>query len=276
MGELIEQRFQDWLQARGYAARTVDIYMEELRKSRRSLDLRTCTPVQVEKYVYCRRSSENVRRQRWKALRLFFKFAVARRWRTSNPMRGLDPPRRPRSLSPQPAPYGAVTALLAHPVVEIRRAVALAALAGLRCNEICLLRWEDVCWDQRTVTVTNGKGGKARTVPMSEALAGFLAPAGRRGLVVPGRFGGPRPSNSLSTVISREARIVGFEVTLHQFRHLFATEVYRASLDVVATSRLLGHSSVDTTMIYVHVSGEAARDAVNQVGGLLHRHLHAA
>jgi site-specific recombinase XerD len=63
--------------------------------------------------------------------------------------------------------------------------------------------------------------------------------------------------------------MVGFETTLHKFRHLFATEVYRACLDVVATSRLLGHASVDTTMIYVHVSGEEGRDAVSQVGRLL-------
>ena len=269
MGELIDRRFKDWLVARGYAARTVEIYCEEVGRARRSLDLQTCTRVQVENYVYDRRASVNVRRQRWKALRLFFRYVTSRRWRTSDPLRGVDPPRRPRTRTPQPASYEAAAALLAHPVVEIRRAVALAALAGLRCNEICALRWEQVNWDQQTIVVIDGKGGKDRIVPMSDVLAGFLTPRLRHGYVVPGRFGGRRPSGSLSTVVSREARMVGFETTLHKFRHLFATEVYRACLDVVATSRLLGHASVDTTMIYVHVSGEEGRDAVSQVGRLL-------
>ena len=276
MGELIERRFKDWLGGRGYAPRTIEIYLAEVARARKHLDLRTCSQAQVERYIYDGRVSESVRMQRWKALSRFYGFAVSRRWRTSNPLRGVEGPRRPKTRSPRCASYEAVAALLDHPVLEVRRAVGLAALAGLRCAEICALRWEQVDWDQQTIQVVEGKGGKDRTIPMSAALAGLLEPRLRVGYVIPGRFGGRRPSTSLSTVISREARILGYETTLHRFRHLFATEVYRASLDVVATSKLLGHASIDTTMIYVHVSGEAARDAVNQVGGLLHRHLHAA
>lgn len=51
---------------------------------------------------------------------------------------------------------------------------------------------------------------------------------------------------------------------MHTMRHSFACALLRGGTDVVAIQHLLGHASLETTTIYLHVSGEELRDAVGR------------
>ena len=56
--------------------------------------------------------------------------------------------------------------------------------------------------------------------------------------------------------VCREAGVVPSKVFPHNLRHLFATTFYRACKDIVRLADVLGHSSIDTTRIYLMTTGE--------------------
>ena len=56
--------------------------------------------------------------------------------------------------------------------------------------------------------------------------------------------------------VCREAGVIPSKVFPHNLRHLFATTFYRACKDIVRLADVLGHSSIDTTRIYLMTTGE--------------------
>lgn len=144
----------------------------------------------------------------------------------------------------------------------LRHAIALGGYAGLRISESRSLKWGSVDFN-RGELVVRGKGDKTRVVPMSDKLRVILT-------VVPER-------NSRDTLIcwgvsdsvvrkciSQVAYDVGLnDVSSHDLRATFATELYRKTGDVVMVSKLLGHASIATTQAYLGFDQDIAAAAVN-------------
>lgn len=136
--------------------------------------------------------------------------------------------------------------------------VALLASSGLRVAEAADLSVEDVGFHPSPyVYVRNGKGGKARTVPILEELTWLLRVQVRgRGRTEPvfRARGGQRMSEAaMREVVVRVAAKAGIEhrVTPHALRHTFATRSLTFSGDVLRVSKLLGHANISTTHRYV-------------------------
>ena len=154
----------------------------------------------------------------------------------------------------------------------VARAVALRDVAvmevlygsGLRVAELCGLSAADMDLARRVVTVW-GKGSKQRRVPMGEpsvdAVRGWLE-EGRPLLV---REGTPADAAFLGVrggrLQTREVRRIldahsASPVHPHALRHTFATHLLDGGADLRVVQELLGHSSLDTTQVYTHVSKE--------------------
>jgi integrase/recombinase XerC len=153
----------------------------------------------------------------------------------------------------------------------LRTAYVLAAFAGLRCGEICRLRWEDLTLAGATPRAfIHGKGGRERITPLLPPVVDELQQVGLapRGPVVVSAAGRPYSvPNRLSIASSKHLTELGVATTLHSLRHYFGTATYRATKDVLLTRDLLGHESVATTEIYMQTSMDGAHERLAAVSG---------
>jgi len=145
--------------------------------------------------------------------------------------------------------------------------VQLLVQTGLRVGEVAALRLADVELRERTgqVRVRDGKGGKARDVPLNasarRALRLYLelrpgAPADMP-LFLSSR-NAPLPVRSIQAILGRLARRAHLDrlpVSPHTLRHTFALNFLRANPGkLVELANLLGHDSLDTTAVYTRPS----------------------
>ena len=133
-----------------------------------------------------------------------------------------------------------------------RAMIALLLDTGIRLGELAGLRWADV--GRRSLSVT-GKTG-ARLVPVSPAVREVLTGLGdKTHLWVSSR--GPMSIYAVQMVVNRvfqRSGLRGRKLGAHLLRHTFATHYVGNGGNVVNLQRILGHTSLETTMIYVHLS----------------------
>lgn len=169
-------------------------------------------------------------------------------------------------------PHGAAQA-----AVAVRDAALLELLyaTGIRVSELCGLDRRDID-DARQAVRVLGKGDKQRAVPMGRPAARAL----ERWLAVRPRLAGPTSGDAVfvgargARLDPRVARrIVHRGLTLvagapdigpHGLRHAMATHLLEGGADLRSVQELLGHSSVTTTQIYTHVTGERLQAAFRQ------------
>lgn len=169
--------------------------------------------------------------------------------------------RLPRVLSP-----ASVTALLNAPTPEDRyylrdRAILETLYAtGGRASEVVSLKLSALRLGERHCQCV-GKGDKARMLPLNPpavaAISEYLA--ARRpdssGLVFVSRSGRQLSREMLWVIVAKYARRVGLagQVTVHSFRHSFATHLLAGGADLRAVQHMLGHANLHTTQRYTHV-----------------------
>lgn len=158
----------------------------------------------------------------------------------------LDPIRLPRRM-PSPVAVADLELVLEQAFGQERRAVMLAAFAGLRVSEIAALDHAEVRHDVGVIVVRNGKGGRDDLVPMASRLAAEL-PEERSGRVFPSW----RTGATVSVHIRAAMRRAGVEGRAHDLRHTFGTECARLSGgNLWVTQRLLRHVAASSTERYV-------------------------
>ena len=159
--------------------------------------------------------------------------------------------------------------------VEFLRDTAMLELlyaTGVRVAELTGINVKDVDLTRRTVRVT-GKGGKERVVPFGEAAADAVQQwldHGRAELAgdTPALFVGVRGKRidprQVRRVVEKAAQVTGQHITPHGLRHTAATHLLEGGADLRVVQEMLGHSSLQTTQIYTHVSAERLKDAFKQ------------
>lgn len=133
--------------------------------------------------------------------------------------------------------------------------------AGLRLSEATHLRINDIDGHRQQIHIRQGKGRKARMVPASPRLLESLRQYWKIDKPKDYLFPGKAPSNPLSSatiqkackLAAAKAGITKPAVTPHTMRHSWATGMLEAGVDLLTISKLLGHSSFVTTMVYLHV-----------------------
>jgi site-specific recombinase XerD len=135
--------------------------------------------------------------------------------------------------------------------------------AGLRLNEACHLRVEDINSERMVLRVQHAKGGHERYSVLSPRLLALLREYWRTTRPANWLFPGPKaeaPITPMTAAIvfrkAREEAGLGDWCTTHVLRHSFATHLLEAGTDLIVIQALLGHRSLRTTAIYTHVSTE--------------------
>jgi integrase len=203
-------------------------------------------------------------------VRAFYKWAVTYGHIATDPCSRMVDVKVRKGL-PHPTGADDLRVIFACTRRPLRTAYVLAAFAGLRCGEICRLRWEDLSLAGATPRAfIHGKGGRERIVPLLPPVVDELQQVGLapRGPVVVTGAGRPySPPNRLSAASTKHLTELGVATTLHSLRHYFGTATYRATRDVLLTRDLLGHESVATTEIYMQTSMDGAHERLAALTG---------
>lgn len=215
------------------------------------------------------------------AIRRFCRWCVLTRRLGSDPTEGIEWPKLghhvPRALSPQEMDslFMAIAAPRANDKKNVRlwrrnrRLVFLLLFAALRISEAAALDWSHVDLEAGVLTVYDGKGGKDRVVPLADALQAELEcvpPAERQGAVCGQKYGDPVGPKGLAHFFERDLPAQGVTgVSAHRLRHSGATEMRKGGADLMDIQQILGHSSLDTTRIYMGPDPEKLRSAVNRI-----------
>jgi len=156
-----------------------------------------------------------------------------------------------------------------------RRNVALFALllfTGLRRQELLDLKTEAVNFDEDLISVRSGKGMKDRVVPMSFELKRYLLryveERDRCGIISPYFFTSPGRLgklgvSTLTRLFRRIRDLSGIKFSPHQLRHTFATLMIQSKCDIYSLSKMMGHTDIRTTSIYLSASTDHMKAQVN-------------
>jgi site-specific recombinase XerD len=205
-------------------------------------------------------------------LKFFFEITLAQ----PELMAGMQPVRIPRTLPVVPSREE--TARLIAAVRNLKHQIALSVAygAGLRAGEVVSLRIVDVDSQRMTLRVQEGKGSKDRYAILSPVMLARLRTwyriARAQGKMLEGGwlFPGLNPVQPLSTrQLNRAVHAAAFaagiskRVSMHTFRHAFATHLLEQKEDIRVIQVLLGHKKLETTAIYTHVATETLRQVIS-------------
>jgi integrase/recombinase XerD len=202
------------------------------------------------------------------ALRGFFRFLMAARKLTADPMEDLETPRFQKPI-PRFLTETEVTVLLELPKdrplsLRDRAMLELLYASGLRVSELIGLKKADVNLDGGFLTAL-GKRSKQRVVPLSsyarDAIRAYVSQDQPKGLFLfPNRQGKPLSRQTVWKIIRRYASMMGKEeLSPHTMRHTFATHLLEGGADLRSVQILLGHEDISTTQIYTHVDSKRLR-----------------
>lgn len=146
--------------------------------------------------------------------------------------------------------------------------VYLAVNLGLRVQEICNVRISDID-THRGILRVNGKGNKHRMVPLTEntkeAIVNWLKERDQESdfLLMSSK------SNHITTravqhIFKKYSNQVGIEITPHSLRHTYCKQLAQHGVDIQSIAELAGHSSIETTRVYVTPSIQELQNALKR------------
>jgi integrase/recombinase XerD len=145
--------------------------------------------------------------------------------------------------------------------------VQMLYASGLRVSECAALKVEDIDFKDGVCNVQQGKGNKDRMTVISTSilteLKDYLAKEKiNSGLVFRNYTDELMSSRNIQKIVSLAAKKAGIKkkVTPHKLRHSFATHLLEAGVSIRIIQELLGHSNLQTTQIYTHVSRDSIRN----------------
>ncbi len=141
---------------------------------------------------------------------------------------------------------------------------------GIRVSELRYITVEAAKAGRATITLK----GKIRTILLPAKLCRKLVKYAKKQKTASGEIfltksGRPITRRQVWYELKRLCKTAGVEPTKvfpHNLRHLFATTFYRACRDIVRLADMLGHSSIDTTRIYLMVSGAEQQRQLDRLG----------
>ena len=149
---------------------------------------------------------------------------------------------------------------------QLKHRVILATLytTGVRVSELCRLQGTDIDSARMVVVVRQGKGKKDRQVGLSPDLLPLLRQYwklyGLQSWLFPGpRVHEPITSGGVQWLCTQAGRTAHLKKAIypHLLRHTYATHLLEAGMDLKSIQLLLGHASLQSTSIYLHVANPA-------------------
>jgi len=222
-------------------------------------------------------------------LNVFFKWCVVKGYAASNPVKRVKhvngKSNRPRWLTRQETYAVIRQAEQAVQLAQVKQQSFTAKIAtrtqaiiliclntGIRVSEVCNLLCDDIQLGERSgvLVVRYGKGNKYREIPLNadarRVISDWLKVRGGNNPYLFGTATAKQMTRQLvSWHLTELGQKVGIRLTPHVLRHTFAKSLIDSGVSIDRVSMLLGHSRLDTTMIYITPTLKDLESEVNKI-----------
>ncbi len=254
------QSFERELRNRQYSLNTLKLYGRSIARFLEYKAAKNYNPEERISNFLASHESDESRRISWNAIRLFYQLVLHKECPYQ-----LNKLRHRRRL---PA------FLYREDVLEVlgkiknpkhRMMISMLFGSGLRIGELVKIRIRDLDFDSLTLRVVNAKQNKDRITVFSEGLVDELKTLvrdrGPKDYLFMTMNGDRYTRRTVQTIFRRafEASGIQKKASCHTLRHSFATALLSNGIDIRSIKDLLGHKSIKTTMIYLHVTEKSAK-----------------
>jgi integrase/recombinase XerD len=237
----------------------------------------------IQQFVYEVSKQVNPRSQARiiSGLKSFFGYLIFEDYRDTNPLELIETPKTGRKL-PDTLTLDEIDSLIA--AIDLsskegeRNRAMLETLygCGLRVSELVSLKISDLFFEEGFIKIT-GKGNKQRFVPIGNATQKFIklykdtvrihlnVKKGFEDILFLNRRGNQLTRAMIFTIIKNLAVEIGLNknISPHTLRHSFATHLLENGADLRSIQLMLGHESITTTEIYVHLDRRFLTEVIN-------------
>ncbi len=288
--EILSQKFCDYsVSIRGYSKDTIRRYryvIDGYRKYSGVSEIGQVNDDNVRTVFYHGRTE-----RKWsvntfiiyhKTLLVFFRWCIKQGYMEKNPILDIEKPKMEKRLPPKLTKQDALHLLeivynypYDYKFLRYRNHAIFSTFifAGLRKQELLNLKFTDIDIENLTIFVRQGKGNKDRLVPISYTLAQSLKKyqeeRKRLSKTNPEFFSSLRlncglTENGLKRLVDQMRASSGITFTAHKLRHTFATLMLEGGCDIYSLSKMMGHSDIKTTTIYLAASAEHLRSQMTK------------
>ena len=282
------QKSMNALALNGKAERTQEAYTRAVRMLSQFYDNRapeTLSEAELEAYFLHRRNVDHWAPKSMRicycGIRFYFVQVLQRDWHLFDLLRAKSESRLPAVLS-----RVEVHALLGCVRTPHNRAFLSTVYAcGLRLQEALHLEVSDIDSDRMMIHVHRGKGAKDRFVPLPHASLEVLRSHWRAHrnprLVFPAYGRDSRSAATATTPMAKSSVQGAFRaakhaagiskraVSVHTLRHCYATHLLEAGVNLRVIQKHMGHSSLESTMVYLHLTHKGHEDAYSVIDSLM-------
>lgn len=283
---LIEE-FLDYIEYNlGYSSQTVAHYKRTLKrfwfymKERGDIlssDISTTNIRSYGHYVAASGVKPSTVRHYLKELSSFCNYLVTKGYLDTNPVSEIKKPKVGRKL-PVYLTEQEIAALFNAVDLEqpqgFRDLLILKTLyyTGIRDGELVNLKMQDIVGDFEAFIVRSGKGNKDRIVPIHHHLAEMLRQyvqdfrkESEEKYLFLSNSGKGLNRGWIAHIVRKCRDELNPEIRPHSIRHSFATQLILNGVDLKTISELLGHQSLESTVVYVHISLERLREIIEKI-----------
>jgi len=276
---------------RGLSKNSIDNYTLDVKKLVHYLEERqipdspiSITSETVQQFIYelAKTATARTQSRTISGLRSFFNYLVFEDYRQDNPLELIESPKigmkLPDTLSEDEIDQLISAIDLGKPEGERNRAILETLYGcGLRVSELTNLKLSDLFFDEGFIKVT-GKGDKQRFVPIVASTQKYIniyakqirplinIQKGHEDILFLNRRGKQLTRAMIFTIIKQLAEKTGLKKSIspHTFRHSFASHLLQNKADLRSIQLMLGHESITTTEIYVHLDKDHLTKVVEQ------------
>lgn len=271
---------------------SVEAYLRDVKKLSafciQNHELTDCTEVSVETLRYFitelhqQETSSKSQARILSGIKSFFHYLCMENCIASNPCDQIDRPKLERKLPDTLSPKEIDQIIDSVDLSGIhgeRNRTLLETLysCGLRVTELIELKCSKLFLNDGFLVVV-GKGNKERLVPLNPTLVKYLKnymalirshqkiASGHEDYVFLNNRGKKLTRMMIFTIVKKQTEIAGIHknISPHTFRHSFATHLLQGGADLRAIQTMLGHESISTTEIYMHVNRDFIREEIIQ------------
>ncbi|MFC1615774.1 tyrosine-type recombinase/integrase [Patescibacteria group bacterium] len=279
--DLHGQFCQECLLIKNYSPRTIKWYQNSLKGFLKHFKFKLIcidevTTERLRDYLYAKRINNHwcadTFLNNYKGIKSFLKWCVSHGYLNANPIEVIDKPKLAKKLPKR------ITSQEAIRVIECafnmrtsyrferyrnRALFGVMIYAGLRIKEVLDLKMGHVDMENRLIHVFEGKGGKDRIIPVASSLHRYLGEylddrerLGRKSeyFFLTLRGEGPFSYRGVTRVIEKVKKRTKINFSCHKLRHTFATLMLEGGCDLFSLQKMMGHSDIKTTTIYLSAS----------------------
>lgn len=269
--------------------KTIKAYRIDLRQYSQAISVEIPEKSELERFITCLHKTYKQKSVKRKiaSIKAFYNYLEQEEIIEDNPFRKIKVKFKETMRLPKIIPRGEIEQLLnymysfykTHGENKYRlRDIAVVEMCfatGARVSEISHIKEENVDLNTGAIRIM-GKGGKERYIQIAdwsvlELLRKYYqynqAEINKSSYFFVNQRGKRYTEQSIRLMIRKYSKLAGIKrnITPHMFRHSFATYLIEEGVDVSCVQQILGHSSIKTTQIYIHIASKKQAEILREM-----------